>query len=264
MDLGNLPARFAPKDNPLRFRQGSIVSVEADQCTLTVTIAGSTVPISGVRYATGVMPVPGLAVWLATDGRDLWAIATLMTTDTTPWGYYVDYTFARGATQPATPTGNIPASPPWYGSPPVGTTPLWMSEATKNPQGVVVGSWSLPVQLTGDPGPAWDSAPLVAPTAPTFGTGWSAFSAVYPVTYWKDAMGIVHLTGVAKRTSGTVVEIFTLPAGCRPASGVTRSFATQSGGAFASVNVDQAGVVTWIAGAVASLALDGISFLAGA
>jgi hypothetical protein len=156
MDLGNLPARFAPTDNPLRFRQGSIVSVEADQCTLTVTIAGSTVPISGVRYATGVMPVPGLAIWLATDGRDLWAISTLMTTDTTPWGYYVDYTFARGVTPPppATLTGNIPASPPWYGSPPSGTTPLWMSEATKNPQGVVVGSWSLPVQLTGDPGPA--------------------------------------------------------------------------------------------------------------
>ncbi len=169
MDLGNLPARFAPKDNPLRFRQGSIVSVEADQCTLTVTIAGSTVPVSGVRYATGVMPVPGLAVWLATDGRDLWAIATLMTTDTTPWGYYVDYTFARGATQPAAPTGNIPASPPWYGSPPSGTTPLWMSEATKNPQGVVVGSWSVPVQLTGAPGAA---APLLQVQYSQDGTNW--------------------------------------------------------------------------------------------
>jgi len=172
MDLGNLAARFAPTDNPLRFRQGSIVSVEADQCTLTVTIAGSTVPISGVRYATGVMPVPGLAVWLATDGRDLWAIATLMTTDTTPWGYYVDYTFARGATQPATPTGNIPASPPWYGSPPAGTTALWMSEATKNPQGVVVGSWSLPVPLTGDPGPAGTPAPLEQIEYSQDGTNW--------------------------------------------------------------------------------------------
>lgn len=171
MDLGNIPARLAPTPSGLRLRQGTIVSVEVDQATLTVTVAGSTVPVSGVRYATGVIPMPGLGVWLATDGRDMWAIAVLMQTDIVPWGYYVDYTFARAASKPATPTGDIPGAP-WYGSPPEGTGPLWMSEGTKTPQGALTGSWSVPVQLTGDAGATGAAAPLVQVQYSQDGSAW--------------------------------------------------------------------------------------------
>ena len=64
-----------------------------------------------------------------------------------------------------------------------------------------------------------------APEAPkaitSFLNGWASFGANYPVTYWKDAFGVVHLSGGLK--NGTVSEgiasvpIFTLPAGYRPA-----------------------------------------------
>lgn len=67
---------------------------------------------------------------------------------------------------------------------------------------------------------------------PTLSTGWSNFTADVPPTtasgsysyvrYMKDAAGVVHLSGLAKNTSGaaknasTGAEMFTLPSGFRP------------------------------------------------
>ena len=72
MDINYIASVFA-KNNPLRFRVGTVVSVETDR-TCTVTIAGDTTSISGVRYMSNVAPLPTAAVWLVTDGRDLFVL----------------------------------------------------------------------------------------------------------------------------------------------------------------------------------------------
>lgn len=61
---------------PLRLRQGSIITVDSTS-TCTVTIAGSTTSISGIKYASHVCPTPGATCWLATDGSDWFVLATL-------------------------------------------------------------------------------------------------------------------------------------------------------------------------------------------
>lgn len=66
----------------LRIRQGVISSVQAGR-TLTVTIAGSTTAVAGVRYAASMVPVPGANVWLISDGVDLWALGSLGTSAST-------------------------------------------------------------------------------------------------------------------------------------------------------------------------------------
>ena len=67
-------------------------------------------------------------------------------------GTYVDYVFRRSASAPATPTGSgVPAG--WSADPPaVDGNPLYMSKATKDAAGALVGGWSAPVRLDGAPG----------------------------------------------------------------------------------------------------------------
>lgn len=60
----------------VRVRFGTVVSVQADW-SCTVTIGGSTTPISGVRYAADVQPLPGSGCVLASDGTDLFILAVL-------------------------------------------------------------------------------------------------------------------------------------------------------------------------------------------
>lgn len=75
-------------------------------------------------------------------------------------GNYVSYIFARSVLNPTTPTGTNPQSAPgsiWRDAPHEGTGALWMSSATKNHLGQLVSaSWSVPVRLTGEPGPKGD------------------------------------------------------------------------------------------------------------
>jgi hypothetical protein len=67
-------------------------------------------------------------------------------------GGYVDYIFIRAASQPSTPTGATPAG--WSDSPPAPNgNPLWMSTAEKTAAGALVGVWSTPIQIEGQPGP---------------------------------------------------------------------------------------------------------------
>lgn len=63
-------------------------------------------------------------------------------------GGYTDYVFKRAASAPSTPTGDTPAG--WYDAPPAADgNPLWMSTGDKTSAGVLVGTWSTPVQMDG-------------------------------------------------------------------------------------------------------------------
>ncbi|MDP1877971.1 MAG: hypothetical protein Q8M17_10510 [Actinomycetota bacterium] len=77
-DMGDLVAALAAAapDPRLRLRQGVIVSVESDG-TATVTIAGGTQHIPGVKVAASCCPIPGAACWIARDGRDAMVLASL-------------------------------------------------------------------------------------------------------------------------------------------------------------------------------------------
>lgn len=67
---------LGPTPENLRIRLGSVVSVQDDR-TITVTIAGSSTQIAGVKYLAHVQPDPGTPVWLMTDGVDLFAFGVL-------------------------------------------------------------------------------------------------------------------------------------------------------------------------------------------
>lgn len=77
-DIAALAALLTSGDEKrFRLRQGEITAVASDN-TCTVTIAGDTDnPISEVNYASTVCPVPGAGCWIATDGDDLFVVATL-------------------------------------------------------------------------------------------------------------------------------------------------------------------------------------------
>jgi hypothetical protein len=63
-------------------RFGAVVSVE-NNWTATVTIAGSTTSIPGVKYAASVTPLPGAGCVLASDGSDLFILAVIAADDRT-------------------------------------------------------------------------------------------------------------------------------------------------------------------------------------
>lgn len=69
-DLRKLARAFERPDATIRVRFGEIVSVESDR-TCTVTVGGSTTEVSGVPYLESVVPQPGVAVMMLTDGVDL-------------------------------------------------------------------------------------------------------------------------------------------------------------------------------------------------
>lgn len=76
-----IPALGGESDG-MRLRLGTVVSVQNDR-TITVTIAGSTTQVTGVKYLAHVQPDPGEPVWLMTDGKDLFAFAVLAAADRT-------------------------------------------------------------------------------------------------------------------------------------------------------------------------------------
>lgn len=60
----------------IRFRQGAVVSVQADG-TVTLTIGGSTTQIAGVHCLSSIRPAAGESVWLASSGNDFFVIGTM-------------------------------------------------------------------------------------------------------------------------------------------------------------------------------------------
>jgi hypothetical protein len=85
-DVAALAALMVSGDEQrFRLRQGEIIAVASDD-TCTVAIAGDTDnPISEVNYASTVCPVPGAGCWIATDGEDLFVVATIAP-DGPAWG----------------------------------------------------------------------------------------------------------------------------------------------------------------------------------
>jgi len=121
--------------------------------------------------------------------------------------------------------------------------------------------------------PLTEAAGLGNKHAVTFQNSWGNYGSGFPpATYWKDAMGIVHLEGLV--SLGTInTTIFTLPAGYRPGvlsgSGALMFATTMSGGAAALVcdlridsngNVGQSGAT---AGQNAWVNLNNIHFDSG-
>lgn len=68
--------KSAAPDAPFRIRQGVVQSVQANG-TCTIAIGGSTTAVAGISYASTICPIPGKSVWLATDGRDWFVMATM-------------------------------------------------------------------------------------------------------------------------------------------------------------------------------------------
>lgn len=92
-----------------------------------------------------------------------------------------------------------------------------------------------------------------------FNTGWSNYGAGnMAVGYFKDSQGIIHLRGLAQRTSGSAALIFTLPSGYRPSA--TEAFAVEATNAFGQITVYSDGKVQLDFGTATYCSLSGITF----
>lgn len=74
--IASLASILGPSSGGLRFREAVITAVASDG-SCTVRIAGDDVEVSEVNVAAHVCPVPNSTVWVATDGSDLFVIASL-------------------------------------------------------------------------------------------------------------------------------------------------------------------------------------------
>jgi hypothetical protein len=68
-DLQRVVRDFSPEQNPIRLRFGVVQSVGSG--VLTVTVAGSDVEISGVRFLSSYSASASDTVAMLTDGLDL-------------------------------------------------------------------------------------------------------------------------------------------------------------------------------------------------
>lgn len=73
MDRYELAQVIAAKpENGWQYVQGTVVSVQ--EYSITVTLAGGSTQVAGVKYLSPVPPLPGAGVWLISDGKALLAI----------------------------------------------------------------------------------------------------------------------------------------------------------------------------------------------
>lgn len=73
MDRYELAQVIAAKpEEGWRWVQGTVVSVQA--YSITVTLAGGSANVAGVKYLSPLPPAPGAGVWLISDGKGLLAI----------------------------------------------------------------------------------------------------------------------------------------------------------------------------------------------
>jgi hypothetical protein len=106
------------------------------------------------------------------------------------------------------------------------------------------------------------SVPASPWIAPSLLNSWVNFGApLENVGYFKDAAGVVHITGTVKSGTSNSAAIFTLPAGYRPANELL--IAVDSNGAHCNMTVLANGTVgPNTSGSTTRMSLDGISFLA--
>lgn len=62
----------AKPEDGWRWVQGTVVSVQS--YSITVTLAGGTANVAGVKYLAPVPPLPGAGVWMISNGKDLLAV----------------------------------------------------------------------------------------------------------------------------------------------------------------------------------------------
>jgi len=80
MDKYLLAQSFSPSSQgEWRLRQGEVVSVQSDY-TMTITIAGSSTEVTGVRSLSQ-PPPPGAGVWIMTNGTDLFGVGAIRAAD---------------------------------------------------------------------------------------------------------------------------------------------------------------------------------------
>lgn len=93
-------------------------------------------------------------IWMrtSTNSGTTWTPAIRIVGEKGDSGNYIDYIFIKSTTTPGTPTGNIPSG--WSGEPPAtGDGDVYMSKGEKTFDGILAGSWSTPVKITGPVGP---------------------------------------------------------------------------------------------------------------
>lgn len=101
---------------------------------------------------------------------------------------------------------------------------------------------------------------------PAFEPGWENVGTPFQTAgFYKDPLGIVHLEGDVRRSSGTNVTIFVLPAGYCPAGEAIENFPIYgNGGTAAGIAIRGSDCnVVYVAGDVGFLSLSGVTFRAG-
>ncbi len=95
---------------------------------------------------------------------------------------------------------------------------------------------------------------------------WVAIDATRQPRYWKDGLGVVHLSGLVKNGTSITTTIFTLPEGYRPdftdSSGSTAIFAVSSDSGYGEIRIYYTGNVNGRVGSTNWISLDGITFKA--
>jgi hypothetical protein len=75
--LASLAKELKSGSPGVHLRQGVITAADAGSSTVTVTIDGGAVELSGVKYAAHVPPSVGMTCWLVINGHDMFVLATL-------------------------------------------------------------------------------------------------------------------------------------------------------------------------------------------
>jgi len=99
-------------DHPhIRLRQGQVISVSSYGVTLS--IAGSSEQVSGVKYLGSYAPQVGTHVWLITDGADMFCIGHLAPRGVPALRGTGAATSVANATDTALPLSSVTGSDPW-------------------------------------------------------------------------------------------------------------------------------------------------------
>lgn len=125
---------------------------------------------------------------------------------------------------------------------------------------VVMDSGNVPTSLTTVSVSICQGVTLITPTLLNSWVNFTGADTPAPARYFKDAFGVVHLSGMVKNGSSLTAVIMNLPAGYRPA--YTHYFASVSNDVFARLDVRNSGDVAVGAssGSTTYVSLDGISF----
>jgi len=122
-------------------------------------------------------------------------------------GATISYIFQRSLTEPATPTGDLPAN--WFDEPPEPNgQPLWVSLGRKTPGGALLGVWSTPIRVEGADLEVEYSVNGINGWHPVFEPGdkWARYR-VGPTGDWSDAVKIVGEDG-ANGVRTALLEVY--------------------------------------------------------